>query len=115
MIKHKKIKFKVTALVVKDVLCNKCGESLSKIHYKTSIGDGNFIPSQIPEHLPMKNNDNHSVFLDPGQEFYGLVETEVHGGYLSTALQDYTKYRFSICEKCLVELFSTFVIPVERG
>ena len=41
----------------------------------------------------------------------GLVETEVHGGFDSTGLGDGDRFTFSICEKCLLELFKDFLIP----
>jgi hypothetical protein len=48
--------------------------------------------------------------------FNGLVEVEVSGAYDSTHLEDCTNYTFSLCEKCLVELFETFSIsPLETG
>lgn len=43
-------------------------------------------------------------------DFNGLIEVRVDGCYSSDHLRDCTAYRFSICEKCLVELFSTFKI-----
>ncbi len=61
-------------VVVKDVLCNKCGLSLF-------------------------NNYNHE----------GLVEADFTGGYASK-LGDMNRYRFSICEACLIALFDTFKI-----
>lgn len=48
----------------------------------------------------------------PGQ--YGLIKQTVYGGYGSTALSDMMEYRFSMCEPCLSELFSLFVIPVTK-
>ena len=47
-----------------------------------------------------------------GGEPYGL-STTVDAGYFSTALQDGNSYTFSICESCLVELFTGFKIPVK--
>lgn len=48
---------------------------------------------------------------DDGYYPYGLVETKVGGGYNSEHLTDLLTYTFSICEKCLRDLFSTFKIP----
>jgi hypothetical protein len=42
---------------------------------------------------------------------YGLIEAEVVGGYHSTELRDLTRYRFSLCEACLVRLFDGFAVP----
>lgn len=41
----------------------------------------------------------------------GLVEAEVRGGYDSPHLTDGEIYEFSLCEKCLVELFENFKFP----
>ena len=51
-----------------------------------------------------------------GMEDYGfncLIEHKITGGYGSAHLGDMTSYTFSLCEKCLVEMFDTFKIPVE--
>lgn len=45
--------------------------------------------------------------------FNGLIETVIAGAYDSTHLDDLTRYAFSMCEKCLSELFLEFKIPVE--
>lgn len=42
---------------------------------------------------------------------YGLVEAVVDGGYSSTHLSDSVNYRFSLCEKCLREMFDKFAVP----
>lgn len=73
--------------IVKDVFCNKCGESC--------------IPSLL-------RSDN--IFP---KDFYGLIETTVSGGYYSDALSDCCNYTFSLCEGCLIELFDSFKLPVE--
>lgn len=50
---------------------------------------------------------------------HGLIDAEVLGGYLSTpgngegALDDMSRYKFSLCEFCLDWLFSRCVIPVK--
>lgn len=40
--------------------------------------------------------------------YHGLVDAVVNGGYYSEHLSDTVTYRFSLCEKCLLELFETF-------
>ena len=45
--------------------------------------------------------------------FNGLLEVEVIGAYDSTHLDDMNKYVFSVCEKCLSELFDSFLIKPE--
>jgi len=42
---------------------------------------------------------------------HGLQEVAVSGGYDSYHLFDCTTYHFSLCEKCLRELFNQFKIP----
>lgn len=49
------------------------------------------------------------------QNFYGMIEQTVEGGYGSEVLEDLTTYTFSLCEKCLNELFKEFKISVEMG
>jgi len=68
-------------------LCNNCGESL------------------IP--LDMEKDCKPSP--------YGLVEKTVSGGYFSDYLWDCTTYTFSLCEKCLRDLFDQFKIPPQIG
>lgn len=81
MVITKKVKRQFTEDKVVDVLCNKCG--LSCNHSQKG---------QIPN-------------------FYGLIEAEVHGGYESTHMNDMTRIKFSLCEKCISELNSSFKIP----
>ncbi len=57
--------------------------------------------------------------LDPKEsETHGLIKETVSGGYESTpgngdgALDDCTRYTFSLCEFCLDHMFSQFKIPV---
>lgn len=45
--------------------------------------------------------------------FCGLEETTVCGGYDSSYFTDCTKYSFALCEKCLRELFDSFINPPE--
>jgi hypothetical protein len=73
---------------VDDIICNKCGKSL-----KEEIRDG-------------------MVLIN--EEFCGLMETEVYGQYYSPYLENGQIYRFSLCEKCLKNLFRRFKIPVEK-
>ena len=42
--------------------------------------------------------------------YCGLIETCVEGNYDSTILEDGKKYEFSLCEKCLDNLFKDFKI-----
>jgi len=42
--------------------------------------------------------------------FEGLVETVVEGGYASK-LGDLTRFVFSICEGCLIQMFKSFKHP----
>ena len=73
--------------VIDEVCCNKCGESCT-IH--------------------ICNDSNGNSIKD----HFGLIDCTVSGGYDSPHLTDLTYYNFSLCEKCLVELFETFKIPV---
>lgn len=43
--------------------------------------------------------------------YYGLIDANVHGGFESDHLSDCVEYTFSLCEKCLKELFDTFKTP----
>lgn len=78
---------RVDTEVVEDIRCNKCGETCVKF----LGGSKDF------------------------KDFYGLIEAVVSGGYESTDLEDTVTYTFSLCEKCLKELFDTFKIPVKRS
>jgi hypothetical protein len=49
---------------------------------------------------------------DPSN-FYGLF-AEVTGHFYSPCLEDCQTYKFDICEACLVKLFKTFKVPVEK-
>jgi hypothetical protein len=71
--------------ITEDILCNGCGESC-------------------------KEGDEKRLH----EEFCGLIETTVHGSYWSHYLNDGRKYTFSLCEKCLTELFKTFAIQPEN-
>ena len=68
-----------------EILCNKCGNS---------CGAKNFPEDDLPE-------------------FHGLLEVYVDGTYFSPRLADLMRYRFSICEPCLLEMFATFKIQPE--
>lgn len=71
-----------------DILCNMCGETCCN----------------------SKRKDPSSVW----EEYSGLIETEVHGGYDSEKIGDMTSIRFSICEHCLKEhLLDKFKIPYD--
>ena len=43
------------------------------------------------------------------------LDADIWGSYGSTHLEDLVGYSFNLCEKCLVELFNTFKIPVEKA
>lgn len=45
--------------------------------------------------------------------YEGLIDQKVTGGFGSDYLGDMNEYKFDICEKCLVEFFKTFLIPVQ--
>lgn len=45
--------------------------------------------------------------------FIGAVGISVSGSYTSEYLDDMTEYNFSLCEKCLSNLFKSFKIKVE--
>lgn len=60
----------------KEILCNLCGENM----------------------CPPEGSWNEQIPL-------GLYNIEVLGGYDSHYLSDFTKYKFSLCEKCLRNLF----------
>ena len=49
--------------------------------------------------------------LKSDMNFTGLTEATVRGLYDSPKLTDETAYTFSLCEECLLDLFSTFKIP----
>lgn len=66
-----------------ETVCNKCGGTCAKFW-----ADGEF-------------------------EDYGLVNAKVSSGYLSHDLEDGNLYTFSLCEKCLKEMFESFKIPVK--
>jgi hypothetical protein len=59
----------------------------------------------------------HSLQLEPNTPRVGLVDAEVQGSFHSTpgngsgALDDCTRYRFSICEFCIDWLFTQCRIP----
>ena len=50
---------------------------------------------------------------DNPETFNGL-NGYAYGVYGSKYLTDQVDYKFDLCEKCLVELFETFKIPVEK-
>lgn len=85
MLKYKAVTREV--FEIEECLCNKCGES---------------------QLYAREDGFSHS-------EIYGLPEITIIGGYWSKYLSDNTKYQFSLCEKCLNELFDTFKIPVEMN
>lgn len=78
----------VAQYVTKDILCNNCGLSCSNEKRKNPKAEAN--------------------------EYSGLIEAEVHGGYYSEALGDMVSIKFSICEHCLLKITESFKIPVEK-
>lgn len=80
---------------IEDVACNLCG--LSCIVGPETLVDGR---------------------ENPGRELNGLIRAKVVGGYESTpgngcgALDDMSRYTFSLCEFCLDWLFGQFTVPV---
>jgi hypothetical protein len=73
-------------LITSEILCNKCGGSCE-------VKTNEFIDYPI---------------------FSGLLEVEAIGGYFSELLGDMEAQRFSLCEKCLMELINSFKIPPEK-
>lgn len=65
--------------------------------------------------LPCSLEDNKEM---TGEQLGGLINATVTGGYFSTpgngngALDDCTRYHFSLCEFCLDHIFSQFKIQV---
>lgn len=74
-----------TVTVTKDIICNKCGESCC-----TSTSD----PDEVTA----------------WRDYDGLLEASGSGGYHSKHIGDMTYFTFSLCERCLMELFKTFKI-----
>jgi len=74
-----------------EVFCNKCGMSC-----RGHIG-------------------NLNGLIEQKVCFNGLVDAKVCGGYDSTHLKDGDIVQFSLCERCLVELISTFQLSSHFG
>lgn len=66
----------------------------------------------MPTKNPLCNLCGNSTVPREGStsDSYGLIGAVVDGGYFSIDLCDGTRYKFSICEKCLRKLFEQFVI-----
>ena len=116
MIKTKVVTIKTQSVLIEDVTCNKCGQSLARVEQFASEGKGaHYKPSNIRPVLSFKDSQNLPSDLNmvEGQftDHYGLVNARVAGGYLSSALEDQVVYGFSLCEECLVELFKSFKEP----
>lgn len=58
------------------------------------------------------NQCGESCQDESGMNFEGLIETNVCGGY-SSLLGDSIRYTFSLCERCLEQLFRGFQIATE--
>jgi len=72
-----------------DIFCNKCGENLK---------------------MTEKDFEGKDFFAG----YYGLVDAHVSGGYLSKHLCDLQYYEFSMCEKCVKEMFDAFKNPPKQ-
>lgn len=101
--------------IIVDVLCNKCGESCIPEPWR---------PENISERgTPVKFDPDKGELVEISQEenlelrgpvLYGLIEQEYTGGYDSIpGIQDLTKYTFSLCEHCMLDLFKSFKIPIK--
>ncbi len=51
----------------------------------------------------------------PMGEFYGLIEAEVVAGLESTHLKDGDVLKFSLCERCLADMFKVFIYSPFHG
>lgn len=51
----------------------------------------------------------------PEGDFYGLIEQEVVGGFSSTHLKDGDVHKFSLCERCLIDLKKEFIYDSFQG
>ena len=58
------------------------------------------------------NGCGNSLKDDDVQDFHGLQDACVHGGY-GAKLGDGVSYHFSLCEDCLNDMFNKFKIPPE--
>lgn len=87
MKKTKTIKKTVEVTETLDILCNKCGITCSNEKRKHGKSDFN--------------------------QYSGLIETEIHGGYDSEVVGDMTSWKFSLCEFCLKTLVKSFKLPVD--
>lgn len=83
----------VEMLVVADILCNICGETLCW------SGRGPWI------------KDREVGRVEALTEAYG-VRTEMTGGFSSKFVDDCKRYEFAICERCIVQkVFPLFTLP----
>lgn len=98
----KLVKHEIETEYVIDVVCNKCGDSCVPkfiVKHNEKLTEAQKISSQL-----------NRGFVDA----HGLIEQIVRGSFNSEHLDDMTTYTFSMCEKCLVDLFETFKIPVNK-
>jgi hypothetical protein len=58
------------------------------------------------------NQCGEKCYSDYAPDYYGLIDCKVSGGFSSEYLIDGNIYTFSLCEKCLTEMFEKFKIPV---
>jgi len=59
------------------------------------------------------NRCGEGMYIQPNWGPHGLIEARVSGGYASPHLLDLVRYKFSLCEKCLREMFDQFKVPPE--
>ncbi len=86
-------KRETSVTITTDVLCNKCGGSCVSQEWRSQVSNGADVAGYVE----------------------GLTNASVSGGYGSRYLLDMTTYAFSICERCLREMFDAFVIPPAVG
>lgn len=89
MRKTKKVKVTKEEVQVTDIVCNMCAQSCCNQKRKEKP-DANFM-----------------------NEYSGLIEAVVSGGYDSEVVGDGVAWRFSLCEGCLNQVVSKFKIPHE--
>jgi len=61
------------------------------------------------------NKCGNTCIPDQATGAHGLINARVDGGYYSSHLEDGMRYKFDVCEKCLLEFFNSFAVPVEAA
>ncbi len=74
----------------------------------------NFKEEHHMEHICNKCGELCVSKEEMSNGYYGLLDAVAKGGFYSSILEDCTAYKFDLCEKCLTELFGSFVLPVEE-